>query len=239
MRFDNVNMLKMFPPEHPDTPWLLRLMIIRDDIGFEMPGIFLPKEPTIDDFWKLSYFQRRVVNSLYEARHVFVKDVLPHLKHSRSRAVKARAIEIANVVKAIDEEADFLKPLRNAVGGHVEPKNARTNTHPDVESAVVNNLRLLSGTITIGCDEPYTTSFRSLSRHSLMFACPAVDDDEKLKALHDRLRRIVYEVGVDVAKVIDFLILRHAIAIGAVQAPKGFKMVTWDPNGRAVALAEE
>lgn len=49
-------MAELFPPGHPDSPWLIRLMIIRDDVEFEFRSLWLNPDATTDDCWRCTYF---------------------------------------------------------------------------------------------------------------------------------------------------------------------------------------
>jgi hypothetical protein len=50
---------EFFPTDHPNSPWLLRLMLIRDDVHFEFASIHKDAKG-VDDTWLRSYFLRRI-----------------------------------------------------------------------------------------------------------------------------------------------------------------------------------
>ncbi len=60
-------LVELFPPDLPDSPWLLRLMIIRDDLDHELRNVWLADDATVEDSWKSVYHIRRLAVSVHEA----------------------------------------------------------------------------------------------------------------------------------------------------------------------------
>ena len=64
-----------FPPDDPESPWMLRLMIIRDDLNFELNGTRLGPSDRVDEVWRSTYFIRRISVTLLEAASVLGHEV--------------------------------------------------------------------------------------------------------------------------------------------------------------------
>ncbi len=61
---------QLFPAGHPMSPIMLRLMIIRDDLSFEIDGLILQQDDDPDRVWRNTYFMRRIASSVSEAQNV-------------------------------------------------------------------------------------------------------------------------------------------------------------------------
>src|SRR6059058_4628511 len=131
---------ELFPPEHPDTSWLLRLAILRDDVAHERRCIAGTEGAAVDSAWRSLYAVRRVSISIGEV------DAILNWYKARERLKRADlAPETAAALKAgrdaIRAAFHFLKPVRDAMGAHVNPESAipkakKRDPIPDVIRAV-------------------------------------------------------------------------------------------------------
>jgi hypothetical protein len=120
---------------------MLRLMIIRDDLDFEVNGLVLRDEDDIERVWQNTYFLRRISSSVCEAQNVlrqpeFVKFIEEEWKQT------VLDIKIKEATKELAELNQLLGPLRNELGGHVRPGEAVAGlrTHKDWSAVIVRNL---------------------------------------------------------------------------------------------------
>jgi hypothetical protein len=59
---------QLFPEDNQLSPLMLRLMIIRDDLDFEIQGIVLRDEDDAERVWQHTYFLRSVRSANGQAR---------------------------------------------------------------------------------------------------------------------------------------------------------------------------
>jgi len=119
---------EFFPPDHPNTPWLLRLMFIRDDVHFEFKSIHNDTEG-VDDIWLRSYFLRRISVSLLEAKNVFSHELRNYLAEQKAtkpvdKTLAALTPHFDEAINKVEDLTAHLEGLRNAVGAHVRPDYA-------------------------------------------------------------------------------------------------------------------
>ena len=202
---------EFFPPTDDNSPWLLRLAIIRDDVHFEFSNTHRKLEG--QDDWLLTYNLRRLTASLMEAKHVLVHNVQGYLKAGeKTDATLANlAVQVRNVIKDVEAACELLKPIRDSIGGHVEIKDALK---------VLSNHPLLEGSVTVlGHSE--SNSYREVSKYSVLFTIPDADTDEKVHSSFDKLRETLETAATGVVHVADGVLTYYWIKLGLVKATEG------------------
>lgn len=168
---------QLFPADNPLSPLMLRLMIIRDDLSFEMDGLILREDDDLERVWRNTYFMRRISSSIDEARNVLrQREFGKFIKHQwKGTVVDART-------KVVEEELsdlnDLLGPLRNQLGGHVRPGEvvAGLRAHKDWRAVIVRNAA-----------SSYATTYRQFTMISPLFVWPEVIDRATYEAKHEAL----------------------------------------------------
>jgi len=212
---------EFFPPNHPNTPWLLRLMAIRDDIHFELFSI---KEHLESDAqsWKVMYYLRRISVSLLEANCIFGHNFRIHLEWHRDGKkgpIDPLLLELTPLfqlaISRVTELSGKLKGLRDSIGAHLRPDFA-VNGGRDVVKTVIENHPELHGEVRIlGSTEE--VSYRGLSHFMLLFAWPDVDDDESTLARIREFNGAVLEASRAVNRAIDGILAYHWNSLGLIQ----------------------
>jgi hypothetical protein len=211
----------MFPHDAHHSPWLYRLAVLHDDIRFELAELLL--EPDAPDIaaWKTSYFLRRLSISIDEARHIWVKHVVNYLEEHRKRIPSEVDDRLIAAGKLLVETADKLRPVRNAVGAHVRPSNARpkeAGNGPQLsgeeaaeafEREALRSFDDWEGPAQMSAVDVFDSTYRGLTITSAMFAV-GTRDLEALRKWHTELRLI--ECCYTILNAIDLLIYLHVDA---------------------------
>lgn len=196
----------LLPADDPNSPWLFRLWILRDDIDFEVRGLAMEGDAEPIKVWENFYFLRRLAVSICEVRNVWRKEVPTNLA-ALELATEEHA-EMERVSDIIERTAEALQPLRDALGGHVRLTNAVEGPDkPTFEERCLRNFADWTGPIAIGVDNPRLTTFRGLTSAAL----PAIlghDDTSKLQKWHEDLD-ILSACGNIMAAIV-FLAYRNA-----------------------------
>lgn len=214
-------LVEFFPPDDPDSPWLLRLMIIRDDLDFEVRNLGLKEDAGPEDAWRTTYFLRRISVTLLEAASILGHDVGKAAKKPEDEAMKKLAPSLREAINIVNSHREELERLRDSIGAHVRPQNA-DKANPGVEKRVLEQLANMAGTIRTNHSSLANVSFRELSVNSLLFAWPDADDDAKIIAKHEALQKAIFAAAPEVLNVIDSLLLRHFWKHGMVEPPEGY-----------------
>lgn len=213
-------LVEFFPPDDPDSPWLLRLMIIRDDLDFEVRNLGLDKDAGPEDAWRTTYFLRRISVTLLEAASILGHEVGKVAKKPEDEAMKKLAPSLREAINIVHSHRGELERLRDSIGAHVRPQNA--DKDPDVEKRVLEQLPNMAGTIRMNHSSLANVSYRELSGNSLLFAWPDADDDAKIVAKHEALRTAIFAAVPEVFSVIDSLLARHFWKHGMIEPPEGY-----------------
>lgn len=220
---------QLFPIDHPATPWLLRLMVIRDDLEYEFRSIWLGDDPSNEDTWRCTYFLRRISISLVEAHAVLSYQVGKESKRAKDDLMLALAPHIRAATAALDEANRLVAPLRNAVGAHLRPKYADPKCD-GVEVQVLRNYPLLEGEARISLSDFHASTYRALTVNSLLFAWPDIDSDEKHDSEHLKFRDALLASVNKVLDAIDGLLIRHWLTLGLLKVPEGYDLAVPDPK---------
>jgi hypothetical protein len=228
----------LFPPDHPDSPWLLRLLILRDDIWYEIINLPLGADSTSDDVWRCSYFLRRLSVSILEARAILAYEGGKASKRARDEVMVGLAPHIKDVIANVEQVVQTLDPIRNAIGAHMRPQNADSDG-PCVESRVLQNLPNLAGEATVSFGTLDQTTFRKISMNALLFAWPDIDTDEKHEQRHDELHSALTSSVPGVLRSIDALLVRHWWHLGLLKMPEDSDLAIVDKSsGELRPIAE-
>jgi len=169
---------QLFPADNPLSPLMLRLMIIRDDLDFEMNGIMLRDEDGLERVWQNTYFMRRISSSVCEAQNVLRQlEFGTFVKEQWKRTVVD--VKVKEVTKELGELNDLLGP---ELGGHVRPGElvVGLRTHKDWKAVIVRNLA-----------SSYATTYRRFTMISPMFVWQEVVDQATYAAKHEALASAV------------------------------------------------
>jgi hypothetical protein len=164
---------EFFPPDDPDSTWLFRLMILRDDVHHNRAKLRVKDDAGAEEVWELTYCLRMLSVSLVEANSIFAHKLGQFAKRPPDDVAKKMAPLLQSGIAKLKAVVEPLKTLRDALGGHVRPQNVGT-TEVDVVAQVITNHPELAGTVRIG-GLPETVSYRGLTLNSILFAWPDVD----------------------------------------------------------------
>ena len=220
---------RLFPAEHPASVWLLRLMIIRDDLEYELRNLSLKPDDGAEEVWRCVYFLRRIAISISEARGILEQDLGKAINRVKDDAIQALAPVLRNTIEAVVDAAKVVEPIRNAVGAHVRPQNANPKG-PDVVHEVLCNQPGHRGTATIDLASIRNTSYRGMSSVALAFAWPTARTDEEIGACHDKLRDAVFAAVPKLLHAVDFLLAYHWMTLGVLVPPEGHDFAMRDPK---------
>ena len=223
---------EFFPPDDPESAWLLRLMIIRDDLKFEVENLGLPEDADAQRAWQTVYFLRRMTITLTEERAILGHNASRFLKRADGDAHKVLSPHVRDTVNALDTFLPPLEDVRNALGAHVRPQNVE-GAADDVEGKVLANHPKLEGTIHI-LGPTKDVSYRELSITALLFAWPDADDDEKIEQRNVQLQQAVLQSTGDVLRTIDALLGIHWWKHGAIDVPPEFDIGVLDKRADAL-----
>lgn len=206
---------KLFPPDDPDTLWLLRLAILRDDLTHEVEHLGLTSDAAVKDFWRSTYAIRRLSLIVGEVNNVFVNLVLKqHLHKLRPRSGDEFADRLEALIKRVDEGYVLLEPIRNSLGGHVQPKNALGAQVPDPIPTVIRNFGGSPIALRLDKATGMGTSLHELSTHALFFIWPDVTNFDKMEKRHKQLSVTLFECVTSIMHGIDAILFMHFQKVG-------------------------
>jgi hypothetical protein len=203
-----------FPPEDEHSPWLIRLMILRDDLNFEAANLPI-RGDTIEDTWKCCYFLRRMSVTLWEAKHICARQLTALCKSPQDRFIAELSKRIRKFVATVDRWNPFIEQLRNSTGGHVRPKPEHLGAN------VLANHKDSYGQITIDSHAKNTRYSGMTFTAAFYLAWPDADDSAKLIAKHEELRQAVLDLAPQFFDIADALLGWHWYRYRAVLPPPG------------------
>jgi len=190
---------ELFPPYNSETPWLVRLLILRDDIHEERTRLIEPVDGLpYEKVWKRVYVMRKVSISVGEVHDIFK---MPAVLRDLPEEMVARFKETIIAVKTAYE---VLEPIRNGLGGHVRPKYAveATRKGDPIRDAIRNHGDQVCE-VQIDIRTGKDTDLRGLSHHAFLFIWPELTTLEeylaKIQAILDQLGKCLHEIvhGID------------------------------------------
>src|SRR5664279_377598 len=105
---------ELFPPENPATPWLIRFMIIRDDLQYEFQNMLGATSEGKIDLWLYSYYLRRICISLWEARGILTTEAGKESKRAKDDLGRSLAPDVQAAATVLEDASKLLKPVRDA-----------------------------------------------------------------------------------------------------------------------------
>jgi hypothetical protein len=112
----------VLPFDDPNSPWLYRLMLLRDDIDLEVRSLALEASDEPIKAWRTVYFLRRLSVSIDEVNSLWARHIGKIVK--KSKLASETKAELVRIGKVISETAGKLEVVRNSLGGHVRISNA-------------------------------------------------------------------------------------------------------------------
>ena len=166
----------LFPPDNPATPWLVRLVIIRDDLQYEFQSLLLATDASKVDVWLYSFApsQGRLVHG---GASVLSFDASKESKRAHDDLMNWLAPDVRAAVAALDKASSLMKPVRDAIGAHVRPENVNP------AGKFLHNWESLEGEARFCLADFEQSSCRSLTFASVAFAWPDVDSMKRKCAL--------------------------------------------------------
>lgn len=177
------------------TPLMLRLMIIRDDLDFEIQGIMLRDEDDLERVWQYTYFMRRISSSVAEAQNVLrQREFANFVKSWKESVLPGKVKELA---AELDRLHALLGELRNGLGGHVRPGEtvAGLRNHKDWTATIVRNTA-----------SAYATTYRQFTQIATLLVWADVTDQETFAAKHEALATAIPRTVGELLNGIDGLL---------------------------------
>jgi hypothetical protein len=207
----------LFPPDDPDSTWLLRLALLRDDLEYEI----VPKGARHDDpsgVWSNVYGLRKLAITVGEVKNIFSHDVAPYLLTMDWPSDVVKAMQAA--VAAVEDVEAKLRPIRDGLGAHVRPANAvQTKPRVDPTPAVLRAHGAMEFSLTLDMETSQTTSFCGLSAAAYLFAWPDVrteeDYEKKRMELHPT---VLFRCFAAIRHGIDLLMAQHWRKLGLLRS---------------------
>ena len=126
-RIQHISFRKWFPPDDPVAVTIARLCVLRQDLLLEGQAIRQSSLPSLDqngDIWRRLYFWRnsfRTLENIRSAVHTLkCQKTFKEGLSKESRSVQEGFLRLEKALEKISKE--FLKDLRNDLGGHVSQK---------------------------------------------------------------------------------------------------------------------
>ena len=207
---------ELFPPDHPDTPWLLRLAILRDDLSHELHQLPLKQDDPPSAVWRCAYTLRKIGITIDETTSIFRNEIGPRLSDVQLEHGEEFSDKMTRAIESLRAARELLQPLRNSLGAHVDPKNASKRnvdptrdvirTHGDSEFYV--RLDLHNGQIT---------NFHELTAAAFLFCRPDVKTFEDLDRKHAELSARLAECLHPTFATIDLFLFFHWRKLGVMR----------------------
>jgi hypothetical protein len=227
----------LFPADHPDSEWLFRLMVLRQDIAYEFEQLGLAEADGPQAVWRCSYFVRKISVSLDEVRCIFVTDVQKSINHSRDDAALGLAPHIAHVRRQVEASHAVLSPIRNGLGAHMRPQNADSSS-PTVFADVLRAFPALAGQASIDLERISDSAFHELAVNALVFAWPDVTSDGDHETRQDALQKAIFNAVPKVMGAIDALLVRHWWHLGLLKPHAGYDFAVRGRRGKMKRISK-
>ncbi|SRR5229473_2449172 len=217
----------LLPHGAPASPWLYRLLLLRDDLDFELRSLAMDKDAEPIRAWENVYFLRRISVSIAELKSLWTRHVGRMVK--RSKLDPKATAEFIRIGKVITETAKKLEIVRNALGGHVRLSNADPHRPrrrsrlgrwlmracwwlPDweedhFERQMLERFAEWRGPALLDMETGRRTNFRGITMTAILVAT-GTDDISKMRAWHETLA--LPEACGDILHGIDAVIYLNA-----------------------------
>ncbi len=201
---------EFFPTDHPETPWLVRLLILRDDIHEERLRLIEPLTgPAHERVWSRVYVMRKVSVSVGEVHDIF------NMPAVLKKVPKELHEDFKNSINAVNTAYEVLKPIRDGLGGHVRPKNAvQAQRKGDPIRDAIRSHGDEVCEVQIDTVTGQHTDLRGLSHHAFLFIFPEVKTIQeylaKMGEILDQLGNSLHEIvhGIDALLYIHWVHLK-------------------------------
>lgn len=220
-------LVELFPESVSESPWLLRLMVIRDDVEYELRNLALKPDDGAEEIWRCTYFIRRLSTSLMEAESIFASEVGKFAKKAGDPEVSKLSPRLREAMTVARNAAALLKPIRDAVGAHIRPQNVDPRGE-SVEARVLRNFPNLSGTGLLSPDVLHETTFREFTTIAPVLAWPDVNDGTMHETRHIELRDALVRTAANVLYCIDALLILHWSRLGLLKLEDGHAIAIID-----------
>lgn len=171
-------MAALLPPENPHSQTLFRLCLPRDDLTFELLGLYnSPTNPLLHQ-WRWAYFARRLSSTLSELKDLFshhvdkLIDDLPGTAEVRAEVIRY-CRDAQTAIKKADE---FCRPIRDRGGVHARFR-------PEDFSRVLRRLAAEETQAVVRfSNKPVHADFKGVSAEVINFIWPDAGDEEEIIA---------------------------------------------------------
>ena len=201
---------EFFPVDHPASPWLLRLMMIRDDLEFEFRSLRSNPGDGTEEVGRRSYFLRRIPTSIFEAHGILEREVGDASAQPSNQVLAPSLNEVIDVVK---RAMKIVVPLKNATIAHVRPEYADPTVF-DLNRHFLSNHPTWAESITIDPTHFAGTSYRAFTSAFLSFASPHASDNESILRSQIDLSEVMETTVPKLLHAIDALLVRHWTLLG-------------------------
>ncbi|MBK6917723.1 MAG: hypothetical protein IPH07_10010 [Deltaproteobacteria bacterium] len=223
-------LIDFFPSTDERSAWMLRLAILRDDMGHELGKLGVRQDASDEETWVSSYTLRKIAITIAEVRRLFGTQVATWLKKSRSRYSPAFLKQFAEFRRRIDAGYNATKTIRDKLGAHLD-------LCEDPE-AVISAHAKLPCRARIDLSNAANTSLRPLTINSLLFATPEAKTLKEVQELQSKTAQAVIQAISPIVHGIDTLlyIFWNENHVGASRADGGDGPLAVLPDGREVRV---
>lgn len=187
---------RIFPPDDPDSPWLIRLAILRDDFSYELSQIGLKPDDPPDAVWRSTYMLRKIGITIGEVTSIFRSEVarrVPDIEVAHGRPIAQKITEAIELVRAAHE---LFKPTT----GRFLPRNRAYRRRQQWAAAY------------------WRTTVRQRARAgtsaAFLFAWPDVKSVDDYGRKHDELSAKLFACMGPLVHTIDFMFYLHLRKLG-------------------------
>jgi len=197
---------ELFPPDDPNSSWLLRLAVLRDDLEHE-----LKPKPGGDDeargMWLQIYGLRKLSITLDELKNIFSHEAFLQTVDWPVDVVRG----VRELTVAVEDLTKKLQPIRDALGAHVRPANA-VHTKPKADPTP-EVLRAHSGMeieVVLDMKTGSETSLCGLTSLAFVFAWPEVRTNEDYARRRSEIGPMaLLKPAMAIRQGIDLLLAHH------------------------------
>jgi hypothetical protein len=213
---------EFFPPDHEDTPCLLRAAIIRDDLRKEVLTIRAAAKRKDPLAWELVYAIRRSSVTLRSARDLI--GLIRSRPSSRSpRYSRAFLAEVAKVHELL-KKPTLTIDMSDSIGAHVNPTRRSGSGSADRLQLFARTWGDQSISMRLNFDDSSRTSCQDVTSGALAILMPPSREASQVK-------RFIADVGAEFVQfanatinIIDHLLQCHWLASGGIAPPKGYSI---------------
>lgn len=211
---------KLFPPEEESAHWLVRLAMVRHDLRFEVSQVGVPDEPTREDYFRTTYFLRRISISLLEAERILNHDLGRLLKRGRPEIPREFAAALDELRKSVSDVRPSLEEIRDVIGAHVRPKSDASGK-PSIAEQVLRTHDGWLLDLAIDDETGERTDLHDVGMASFLFAWPDATDDAAVDARHGAYAKAITTAAHGVMNATDILLMAYWSDLGIKREVEG------------------